>query len=52
MRFLSMAHNVNVNAQLRETGFEVTTIEYDMFALEMEVFTVPAMSCVECSLYI
>lgn len=28
-----MAHNVNVIAQLEEQGFEVTAVEYDMFAL-------------------
>jgi N-dimethylarginine dimethylaminohydrolase len=32
-RVLSMSHNVNVNNQLRNTGFEVTAIDYDMFAL-------------------
>ncbi len=32
-RVLSMSHNVNVNRQLRERGFEVTAIDYDMFAL-------------------
>lgn len=32
-RVLSMSHNVNVNKQLRDAGFEVTAIEYDMFAL-------------------
>ncbi|MDH3387152.1 MAG: arginine deiminase family protein [Gammaproteobacteria bacterium] len=32
-RVLSMAHNVNVNATLQQKGFEVTAIEYDMFAL-------------------
>jgi len=32
-RVLSMAHNVNVNAQLEAEGFEVTAVEYDMFAL-------------------
>lgn len=32
-RVLSMTHNVNVNAQLRERGFEVQTVDYDMFAL-------------------
>ncbi len=32
-RVLSMAHNVNVNAQLKERGFEVEAVEYDMFAL-------------------
>ncbi len=32
-RVLSMTHNVNVNRQLREAGFEVTAIDYDMFAL-------------------
>ena len=32
-RVLSMSHNVNVNRQLREAGFEVTAIDYDMFAL-------------------
>jgi N-dimethylarginine dimethylaminohydrolase len=28
-----MSHNVNVNRQLREAGFEVTAVDYDMFAL-------------------
>lgn len=32
-RVLSMSHNVNVNRQLRDAGFEVTAIDYDMFAL-------------------
>jgi len=32
-RVLSMSHNVNVNAQLRERGFEVDAVDYDMFAL-------------------
>jgi len=32
-RVLSMAHNVNVNAQLEAQGFDVTAVEYDMFAL-------------------
>lgn len=32
-RVLSMAHNVNVNAQLTERGFDVIAIDYDMFAL-------------------
>lgn len=32
-RILSMAHNININARLNEAGFEVTAIEYDMFAL-------------------
>ena len=32
-RVLSMSHNVNVNRQLSEAGFEVTAIDYDMFAL-------------------
>jgi N-dimethylarginine dimethylaminohydrolase len=32
-RVLSMAHNVNINARLSEEGFEVSAIEYDMFAL-------------------
>ncbi len=32
-RVLSMAHNVNVNAQLAERGFDVIAIDYDMFAL-------------------
>lgn len=32
-RVLSMAHNINVNAQLEAEGFEVTAVEYDMFAL-------------------
>ncbi|MDC1287265.1 arginine deiminase family protein [Gammaproteobacteria bacterium] len=32
-RILSMSHNVNVNAVLKDEGFEVTAIDYDMFAL-------------------
>ncbi len=32
-RVLSMAHNVNVNARLEAEGFEVTAVDYDMFAL-------------------
>lgn len=32
-RILSMAHNVNINKQLQQQGFEVTAIDYDMFAL-------------------
>ena len=32
-RILSMSHNINVNHQLKEQGFEVTAIDYDMFAL-------------------
>lgn len=32
-RVLSMSHNINVNRQLTELGFEVTAIDYDMFAL-------------------
>ena len=32
-RVLSMAHNVNVNACLEGRGFEVTAVEYDMFAI-------------------
>jgi N-dimethylarginine dimethylaminohydrolase len=32
-RVLSMSHNINVNRQLRDAGFEVTAIDYDMFAL-------------------
>ncbi|MFD1160625.1 dimethylarginine dimethylaminohydrolase family protein [Roseovarius aestuarii] len=32
-RVLSMSHNINVNRQLAERGFEVTAIDYDMFAL-------------------
>lgn len=32
-RVLSMAHNVNINARLKEAGFDVTAVEYDMFAL-------------------
>ncbi|MFO1061977.1 MAG: arginine deiminase family protein [Dongiaceae bacterium] len=32
-RVLSMAHNVNVNARLRDEGFEVVAGDYDMFAL-------------------
>ncbi len=32
-RVLSMAHNTNINARLGKEGFEVFTIEYDMFAL-------------------
>ena len=30
---LSMNHNINVNKQLGKAGFEVTSIDYDMFAL-------------------
>ncbi len=32
-RVLSMSHNVNVNKQLTDLDFEVTAIDYDMFAL-------------------
>jgi N-dimethylarginine dimethylaminohydrolase len=32
-RVLSMSHNVNVNKQLTDAGFEVTAIDFDMFAL-------------------
>ena len=32
-RVLSMAHNVNVNEQLRQRGFQVEAVDYDMFAL-------------------
>lgn len=32
-RVLSMSHNVNVNRQLKEAGFTVTAVDYDMFAL-------------------
>ncbi len=32
-RVLSMSHNVNVNRQLAERGFDVTAVDYDMFAL-------------------
>jgi N-dimethylarginine dimethylaminohydrolase len=32
-RILSMSHNVNINAQLQQAGFEVTAIDYDMYAL-------------------
>lgn len=32
-RVLSMEHNVNINLRLRDEGFEVTAVEYDMFAL-------------------
>jgi N-dimethylarginine dimethylaminohydrolase len=32
-RVLSMSHNVNINARLDEEGFEVFSIDYDMFAL-------------------
>ena len=32
-RVLSMSHNIAVNKQLREAGFEVTAVDYDMFAL-------------------
>lgn len=32
-RVLSMTHNVNINARLQQAGFEVTAIDYDMFAL-------------------
>lgn len=31
-RILSMSHNVNVNRELREAGFEIVAIDYDMFA--------------------
>ena len=32
-RILSMSHNVNINALLENGGFEVTAVDYDMFAL-------------------
>ncbi len=32
-RVLSMSHNVNVNRQLAEKGFEVFAVDYDQFAL-------------------
>lgn len=32
-RVLSMSHNVNVNRQLEERGFQVFVIDYDQFAL-------------------
>lgn len=32
-RVLSMSHNVNVNRQLKDAGFEVFAVDYDMFAL-------------------
>ena len=32
-RVLSMTHNVNINARLNDAGFDVTAIDYDMFAL-------------------
>lgn len=32
-RILSMAHNLNVNAELERRGFEVFAVDYDMFAL-------------------
>ncbi|QIG46354.1 amidinotransferase [Nordella sp. HKS 07] len=32
-RVLSMSHNVNVNRQLKEAGFDVVAVDYDMFAL-------------------
>lgn len=32
-RVLSMSHNVNVNRMLKERGFAVTAIDYEMFAL-------------------
>lgn len=32
-RVLSMAHNTTVNAELERRGFDVTAVEYDMFAL-------------------
>ncbi len=32
-RILSMAHNTNINRQLTHYGFEVTAIDYDMFAI-------------------
>jgi len=28
-----MAHNVNINARLKNGGFDVAAIEYDMFAI-------------------
>lgn len=32
-RILSMAHNININKLLEQRGFEVTAIDYDMFAI-------------------
>jgi N-dimethylarginine dimethylaminohydrolase len=32
-RILSMSHNINVNRQLRDRGFEVNAVDYEMFAL-------------------
>ena len=32
-RILSMSHNVNVNRQLKDAGFEVIAVDYEMFAL-------------------
>ncbi len=32
-RVLSMSHNVNVNKQLEDKGFDVNAVDYDMFAL-------------------
>ena len=32
-RVLSMTHNVNINMRLRDEGFEVTAVDYDMFAI-------------------
>ena len=32
-RILSMSHNVNINSRLEQEGFEISAIEYDMFAL-------------------
>ena len=32
-RVLSMAHNININARLKDAGFDVIAIEYDMFAI-------------------
>ncbi len=32
-RILSMAHNVNINQKLEQQGFDVTAIDYDMFAI-------------------
>lgn len=32
-RVLSMTHNININSRLRDEGFEVTAVDYEMFAL-------------------
>ena len=32
-RILSMAHNININEKLQKQGFDVSAVEYDMFAL-------------------